>query len=101
MISQPFPMRVIQRVETYLPAFATPDIASARRRRVWAGYAATVPSLAVAGMQLFSHRAELVKMWPAWRSMILDLLMVIAGAALIAAVVAGAVAWSTESRPHA
>ena len=38
-------------------------------------------------------QVAVAEMWPAWRVMILSALLVVAGAALVAGVAAGAVAW--------
>ena len=55
-------------------------------------------ALCIALPNILRDRGFMVEAWPQWRATILALLLVLAGAALVAAVAAGFVAWRRGQR---
>ena len=99
MTRRRLPMRAIAWAERYLPVPATPGRApDAKARRGWTVVAIMVPITVVNLIGVVRHRSDVAAAWPSWRPVVLDLTLVVAGAVLVTAVVAGVVAWRQAKR---
>ena len=66
--------------------------------RRWVVLAVVLPIMTVNLVQVARHRYDLATMWPAWRPMILDLTLLVAGAVLVAGIAFGVHAWRQAKR---
>ena len=101
------PWRFVVAVERLLPASVRAAVvargssntpAATRRRSRWMAFAVKLPFLMLAVTQIAIHHADMVDMWPVWRSMLLDLALVIAGAVVVASIASGIHAWRVARR---
>ena len=72
---------------------------SAGARIGWVVWVAMLPMLTISLAQV--KHADWARLWPIWRPMMLDALLVIAGVVLVTTVVGGVVAWRQTKRVHA
>ncbi|WP_425229852.1 hypothetical protein [Sphingomonas sp.] len=71
-----------------------------RGRRGWTVFAAVLPVTVVNLVRVLRDRADIARMWPMWRPMILDLTLLVAGAVLVAGAAFGVHAWREAKRLH-
>ena len=99
--------RAILWIERSLPTLAEnppqrcDDATTNARASRWRFAIVALLPLIVALPTIVQERAMIAEMWPVWRAMILQLMLLVAMVAALAAIVSGVVTWRRERRNHA